>query len=46
MNKDLIMECIFFILFISFIVASIYYIDKQSININNIECMGIYCYGE
>lgn len=39
-------ECIFFILFISFIISSVYYIEKQVTDINNIQCHSVYCYEE
>lgn len=47
MNKiDLTYECILFILFLSFIITSIYYIEKQVTDINNIQCHSVYCYEE
>lgn len=39
-------EYIFFILFISFIISSVYYIEKQATDINNIQCHSVYCYEE
>nr|DAL96043.1 MAG TPA: hypothetical protein [Caudoviricetes sp.] len=39
-------EYIFFILFISFIISSIYYIEKQATDINNTQCHSVYCYEE
>lgn len=47
MNKwDDIMEGLFFLLFISFIISSIYYIEKQATDINNIQCHSVYYYEE
>ena len=47
MNKiDLTYEYIMFILFLSFIITSIYYIEKQVTDINNIQCHSVYCYEE
>lgn len=44
MNKDLTMEYIIFILFVSFVITSIYYIEKQKISSFNIQCNSNYCY--
>lgn len=47
MNKwDDIMEGLFFLLFVSFIITSIFYLEKQLTDINNIECYSAYCYEE
>lgn len=47
MNKyNFHIEYIFFILFITFIIESIYYTEKQTHTINNIQCHSGYCYEE
>ena len=47
MNRlDSIMEGLFFLLFVSFIITSIFYLEKQLTDISNIKCYSVYCYEE
>lgn len=47
MNKwDDIMEGLFFLLFVAFVITSIFYLEKQATDINNIQCHSVYCYEE
>lgn len=46
MNKEIQIEYLFLVMFISFIISSIYYIEKQAHTINNIQCHSVYCYEE
>lgn len=45
MNKEFQIEYLFLVMFISFVVTSIAYIENNIIKqMSNLQCQGVYCY--